>query len=105
MHYGTGNPYNHQYNSLGYDPGLDVSADYHTYAVEWEPTEIRWYFDDVNFFTESYWFNSDPYPAPFNQPFFFLLNIAVGGDWPGYPDDIDAVPSDDVCRLRKGVSG
>jgi len=86
VHYGTGSPYNHQYNSQGYNPGLDVSADYHVYAIEWEPTVIRWYFDDVNFFTETYWFNSDPYPAPFNQPFFFILNIAVGGNWPGYPD-------------------
>ena len=86
LHYGSGSPYIHDYESLHYNPGVDVSADYHTYAVEWEPTVIRWYFDNVNFFTKTDWWNSDPYPAPFNQPFFFILNIAVGGNWPGYPD-------------------
>ncbi|MHC4989194.1 MAG: family 16 glycosylhydrolase [Planctomycetota bacterium] len=86
LHYGSGNPYVHDYQSMHYNPGVDVSADYHVYAVEWDSTEIRWYFDGYNFFTKNDWWNSDPYPAPFNKPFFFLLNIAVGGNWPGYPD-------------------
>lgn len=86
VHYGTSNPYVHDYNSSGYNPGLNVSADYHVYAIEWEPTEIRWYFDGVIFRKTSTWWNSSPYPAPFNLPFFFILNIAVGGNWPGYPD-------------------
>ena len=92
LHYGTGSPYVHSYESQGYNPGQDVSADYHTYAIEWEPEEIRWYFDGVNFFTKTDWYNSDPYPAPFNQPFFFILNIAVGGEWPGYPDTSTPFP-------------
>ena len=86
LHYGSGSPYIHDYESRTYNPGIDVSTDYHIYAVEWEPTVIRWYFDGVNFFTKTDWWNSEPYPAPFNQPFFFILNIAVGGNWPGYPD-------------------
>jgi len=93
LHYGSSDPYQHDSNTGSYNPGLDVSADYHTYAVEWEPTEIRWYFDDVNYYTiSSWWAGGSPYPAPFNQQFFFILNIAVGGNWPGNPDGSTPFP-------------
>lgn len=85
LHYGS-DPSQHDMNGGSYTPPVDVSDDYHIYAVEWEPTMIRWYFDDVNYYSTTNWWTGDPYPAPFNQPFFFILNIAVGGNWPGYPD-------------------
>ena len=86
LHYGTGNPWAPDNNGGAYEPSVDVSDDYHVYAIEWEPTVFRWYFDGVNYYTSSNWWSVDAYPAPFNQPFFFILNIAVGGRWPGYPD-------------------
>lgn len=92
LHYGSGDPYIHDSNGGSYTPPVDVSADYHVYAVEWEPTVMRWYFDDVKFYTTSNWWASTAYPAPFNQPFFFILNIAVGGNWPGYPDATTTFP-------------
>ncbi|MBN1765318.1 MAG: glycoside hydrolase family 16 protein [Sedimentisphaerales bacterium] len=92
LHYGSSDPYIHDSNGGSYNPGLDVSDDYHIYAIEWEPTVIRWYFDDVNYYSTSSWWANSAYPAPFNQGFFFILNIAVGGNWPGYPDESTPFP-------------
>ncbi len=58
----------------------------HVFAIEWEPAVIRWYLDDVLYQTVT---PADlPVPAewPFDKPFFVLLNLAVGGSWPGDPD-------------------
>jgi beta-glucanase (GH16 family) len=58
--------------------------DFHVYALEWEPREIRWYRDGILYHTarpdlvKGEWV--------FEHPFFVILNLAVGGYWPGYPD-------------------
>ncbi len=71
----------------------DFSKEFHEYAIEWEPGEIRWYVDGEQFFATSDWFtkvdgeDEKAYPAPFNQNYHVILNVAVGGDWPGNPDD------------------
>lgn len=65
---------------------------FHEYSVEWEPGEMRWYIDGNEYLKVNDWFTAvdgedeKPYPAPFDQPFFVQLNLAVGGDWPGKPD-------------------
>lgn len=67
--------------------------DFHEFSVEWEPGEMRFYVDDNLFHTVNDWFSAvagaddRPYPAPFNQTFFVQLNLAVGGNWPGNPDE------------------
>ncbi len=71
----------------------DFSESFHNFAVEWEPGEIRFFCDGVKYKTVNDWFTRRPgfeevtYPAPFDQPFYIILNVAVGGDWPGYPDE------------------
>ena len=66
--------------------------DFHLYAVEWEPGTIRFYVDSNLYatFTQSQW------PAggtwAFDHPFFIILNVAVGGDWPGPPDNSTIFP-------------
>ncbi|NBD24810.1 carbohydrate-binding protein [Paenibacillus glycinis] len=68
---------------------------YHVYAVEWEPNEIRWYVDGNLYQTRqaSEWYSSGgPSPAPFNQRFHFLLNLAVGGNFDGDPDGSTSFP-------------
>jgi len=66
--------------------GQNLADDYHLYAVEWEPGTVRFYVDSSNYasFTQSQW------PAGgqwvFDHPFFIILNVAVGGVWPGNPD-------------------
>lgn len=70
----------------------DFEKEFHEFSVEWEPGEIRWYIDGHEYLKVNDWFTAvegeddKPYPAPFDQPFFVQMNLAVGGDWPGNPD-------------------
>jgi beta-glucanase (GH16 family) len=66
------------------------SDDFHVYAVEWEPEEIRWYIDDEQFFKLTP--SSVPGEWVYDHPFFILINLAVGGYWPGVPDDSTVFP-------------
>ena len=91
--YGTlhfGEPHKQQQGSVTLPEG-DFASEYHTFAIEWYPGVIRWYMDGVQYYETSDWFSAldgeeRAYPAPFNQPFHVILNVAVGGDWPGDPD-------------------
>jgi beta-glucanase (GH16 family) len=66
--------------------------DFHEFAVEWEPNEIRWYRDGRLFHRVT----PSALPAGtswvFDHPFFLLLNLAVGGSWPGDPDASTTLP-------------
>jgi beta-glucanase (GH16 family) len=72
--------------------GQNFAADFHLYAVEWEPSVVRFYVDSNLYAT----FNQSQWPAGgtwvFDHPFFLLLNVAVGGDWPGSPDNTTQFP-------------
>jgi len=65
--------------------GSDVDKGFHIYAVEWQPNDVRFYFDD-HLIAE---YTPKDMPAGmtwvFDHPFFILLNVAVGGNWPGSP--------------------
>ena len=65
---------------------------YHTYVIEWQPELIRWYVDGNLYKTVTK--NDLPSGAAwvFNHPFFLLLNVAVGGSWPGNPDASTVFP-------------
>ena len=71
----------------------DFANEYHVFAIEWEPGLIKWFVDGEQYFETNDWFSKwpdeeeKPYPAPFDQPFHVILNVAVGGDWPGDPDE------------------
>ena len=90
-------------------PDGGTIADFHVYALEWDPGEIRWYVDGVLCQTQNFWWSSsarngdqgvapadasklNPWPAPFDQPFHLLLNVAVGGRFLGNPDPDTAFP-------------
>ncbi|HXU16124.1 MAG TPA: glycoside hydrolase family 16 protein [Terriglobales bacterium] len=66
--------------------------DFHIYAVEWEPEEIRFYVDD-HLYTAR---RPSDLPAGtkwvYDHPFYILLNFAVGGEWPGSPDATTKFP-------------
>jgi beta-glucanase (GH16 family) len=72
--------------------GAAVADQFHVFAVECGPERIAWFMDDRQYFTVT------PASLPkksrwvFNQPKFLLLNLAVGGDWPGYPDSTSNFP-------------
>jgi beta-glucanase (GH16 family) len=73
-------------------PSGKFADDFHVFAVEWEPSAIRFYVDGHLYETRT------PADLPagkawvFDHPFFILLNVAVGGDWPGNPDGTTAFP-------------
>ncbi len=74
-----------------------TATDWHTYAVEWEEGEIRWYVDGQQYATRNSWWSSGgPYPAPFDIDFHLLLNLAVGGNFPGNPDATTVFPQEYV---------
>ncbi len=91
LHFGE--PHTQKQGTYELHDGGDFSKEYHVFAVEWEPGVFRWYVDGNLFFENNDWFTKrdgeeeKPYPAPFNQPFHMILNVAVGGEWPGYPDE------------------
>ncbi len=65
-------------------PGEDFSQKFHVFSIVWDASKIEWYVDDKKFFTGNKTDVNGNYP--FDQPFFFILNLAVGGAWPGNPD-------------------
>lgn len=89
IHYGE--PHNQKQETYKLDS--DTFADsFHDFAIEWEPGVIRYYCDGVNYATFNDWYTKRPgfdevtFPAPFDQPFYIIFNVAVGGNWPGNPD-------------------
>lgn len=73
---------------------VDLSLDFHDYAIEWEEGVIRWYVDGQLYQTLNEWSSDNgDYPAPFDQRFHLLLNVAVGGNFlPNPPADADYFP-------------
>lgn len=71
-------------------PEGHFADDFHVFAVEWEPHQIRWYVDDHLYSTLTPPAVSGPWV--FDRPFFIILNLAVGGYWPGYPDETTVFP-------------
>ena len=97
LHYGRNWPGNANAGADYLLPGnANPADDFHTYALEWEEGEIRWYVDDVHFATQrdTGWYSQymqdgelkdAPLGAPFDRhsKFHLLLNLAVGGNWAG----------------------
>ncbi|MFC7786345.1 carbohydrate binding domain-containing protein [Rossellomorea sp. GCM10028870] len=108
IHYGETWP-NNKYTGAHYafEDGSTI-ADEHVYSVEWEPGEIRWYVDGKLRQTQNNWYSKGTgnaanftYPAPFDQPFHMLLNVAIGGNFDGDPTEDTMFPqSMDVDYVR-----
>ena len=67
----------------------DFTADWHTFGVLWDPEKIIWYVDGV----ETRRITSDEYKIA-NQSMYVIANLAVGGNWPGAPDETTNFPAD-----------
>lgn len=100
-------------------------GDFHVYAVEWEPGIIRWFVDGVPWAQQDFWWSSsvmrngkgiearraadlNPWPAPFDRPFYIVMNVAVGGNFPGVPDAATHFPAElvvDYVRVYDRVGG
>ncbi|GLX77836.1 hypothetical protein tinsulaeT_11760 [Thalassotalea insulae] len=117
LHYGMAWPMN---VNEGNTVELNVTDDYHLYAIEWEKDEIRWYIDDLHYTTiksDTWWSyfykNSEqgyvyPENAPYDQKFHLIFNLAIGGFWPGSPDEITEFPAQmlvDYVRVYECSAG
>jgi len=126
-HYGSRWPAQaHTSNEFQFPAGSGI-GDFHVYALEWEPGRLRWYVDGKMYAPQSFWWSSskaqgsngvapadeselNPWPAPFDRPFYLILNLAVGGKFPGNPDKTTRFPAEmlvDYVRVydKKGGYG
>jgi len=67
-----------------------LKNDFHVFVIEWQENELHWYFDDQEYFKLT------PADVPsdwiFDHDFFIIMNLAVGGRFPGYPDKTTTFP-------------
>jgi beta-glucanase (GH16 family) len=88
-------------------PDEEKYADnFHIYAVEWTPKQIRFYVDDHVYETRTRRDLPKGAKWAYNHPFFLLLNVAIGGGWPGNPDASTVFPQTmlvDYVRVYKSA--
>lgn len=90
--YGTIHWDNNGYASYGGSTSLSTFTSYHVYSIEWDASAIRWYVDGVKYH-EANIANSINGTDEFHREFFIILNLAVGGNWPGSPDSSTPFPA------------
>ena len=125
LHYGGRWPANaHSGGEYHFPAGQDISG-FHVYALEWEPGEMRWYVDGHEYSKQNFWWSTskanpqggvqpaseadlNPWPAPFDQPFYLIMNVAVGGQFVGNPDASTSFPAEmvvDFVRVYEKIGG
>ncbi len=125
LHYGSRWPNNAHSGKDFVFPDKGSIADFHVYALEWEPGEIRWLVDGKQYAAQSFWWSSskveagkgarptkeadlNPWPAPFDKPFYLIMNVAVGGRFLGNPDKTTRFPVEmvvDYVRVYEKAGG
>jgi beta-glucanase (GH16 family) len=80
----------HVYTGDGYTLQSGIFADeYHVFSIIWNETSITWFVNDSQFYQISI---TESHMTEFHQKFFFIFNVAVGGNWPGSPDETTVFP-------------
>ena len=93
LHYGGGWPKNTFSGSSFKLTEGSFSDDFHTFAIDWEEGKIVWSVDGKPYQTQTKWHSDNAkFPAPFDQEFHLLLNLAVGGHFVGNPDATTELP-------------
>ena len=69
-----------------------LANDFHVYGIEWSTNRINWYIDGQTYFSITPARLPAGAPWAFDQSKFVILNLAVGGGWPGYPDATSTFP-------------
>ncbi|HEV3005519.1 MAG TPA: glycoside hydrolase family 16 protein [Pirellulales bacterium] len=130
LHFGARWPENTQASHEHALPRKETIVDFHIYAVEWLPGEVRWSVDRQVYATQQFWWSSSKtagdqgagnqgakpaneadlnrWPAPFDQPFYLVMNLAVGGQFPGNPDKTTGFPAEmlvDYVRVYDRAGG
>jgi beta-glucanase (GH16 family) len=96
LHFGAPYPGQDQSHGLPYTfTGGDSVTNFHVYAMEWTTNSYSWYVDNTLYQTQTSWWSSGgAYPAPFNIPFYIIMNLAVGGQFDVPPDGSTVFPGD-----------
>jgi beta-glucanase (GH16 family) len=125
IHFGSRWPHNAHSGGEFVFPNGGTIAEVHDYAVEWEPGEIRWLVDGRVYSTKNFWWSAsgvenkqgalpksdkdlNAWPAPFDQPFHLVMNVAVGGQFGGNPDKSTVFPVEmvvDHVRVYERTAG
>lgn len=125
LHFGAPWPANTNISKEYVLPRGQTIADYHVYTLDWEPDEMRWSVDGHVYATQSFWWSSsktdgskgvnpvneadlNPWPAPFDQPFYIIMNVAVGGRFVGNPNRTTVFPAEmlvDYVRVYDRIGG
>ena len=88
-HWGDENGNHAQYgNSYSLSSGI-FADNFHLFSIEWDEQQIKWFVDNHLYVTLDI---TPPTLSEFHDDFFILLNVAVGGSWPGYPDSTSVFP-------------
>lgn len=71
---------------------VDISnvSGYHTYSIEWTPETVKWFVDGKEYYSTSI---TAAHQSEFHKEFYILLNLAVGGEWPGHDIDESKLPA------------
>jgi beta-glucanase (GH16 family) len=92
IHYGGASGHDVYTGQTFYFPGGDSTANFHVYTLLWKSNSIEWSVDGTVYETQNNWWSNIgtssstyPYPAPFDQPFYMLINLAIGGNYLGNP--------------------
>jgi beta-glucanase (GH16 family) len=99
----------HAFDTQAYAAPVDLSQDFHEYGTLWTADRITFYLDGQEVYSMAT-------PAGMNEPMYLLAGLAVGGNWPGAPDDTTAFPAHfqidsikawalDLIPTLKGTSG
>lgn len=92
VHFGTFEPYNHQYRTGGRDLSNLCSA-YHRFQLHWLPDRVAFYVDDLPLLTYVKPALANAVNWPFDSPAYLLLNVAVGGELGGTVNSEDDIPN------------
>ncbi len=94
LHYGGGWPRN-KYKGEKFKLAKGTFADdFHVFSLDWKKGRITWTIDGKLWQTQEKWYSEKgKFPAPFDQRFHLLINLAVGGQWPGNPDGSTKFPA------------
>ena len=86
--------YNHKINTQRSSARkiANVDTEFHVYSIIWDKDKISFFIDDVQYFLFENDQQGNYKTWPFDQRFHLLINIAVGGDWPGKPDNSTNFP-------------
>ena len=102
IHYGATAPNNKLTGSTFTFPNGQNVTDDHVYSLEWEPGELRWYVDGHLYQKQNVWNTNDnngekfAFPAPFDQDFYLIINLAFGGNYDNGAHDDTKLPAEMV---------